>query len=549
MSQVSERSPSSLKRYTTANEMVEDVFATYAERTAFTYAGQRHTYGEIDRLSRQFAIFLQCHLGLAPGDVIALQLPNITQYPVAIYGAIRAGLVIVNVNPLYTPHELEHQLVDSGAKALVVLANVAAAAAQVVPNTAVQNVIVTEFADLMPWPKRPLINFIVRHVKKLVPKAHFVNHINFNDALALGAKGELTAVQRQAHDVLCLQYTGGTTGRAKGAMLSHFNVCSNSWQVLERNPHLSAAAEEVFATLLPLYHIYAFCLHAFGAFSLGAHNVLIPNPRDIPAVVKAFVHNPPSVIIALNTLFKALCANEHFQRLDFSHLHATTSGGMALTQDAAIAWKNITGCEICAGYGLTESSPVVSANVPASNQITTVGQPLIDTQIKLVDAQGNEVPPGQEGELCVKGPQVMLGYWQQAEETAKVMLPGGWLKTGDIAEIQADGHIKIVDRKKDMILVSGFNVYPNELEDVLCSFPGVLEAAVVGVPDEKSGEAVKAYLVMKEPCAEEEIRKHCKQFLTAYKIPKYIEFRQTLPKSNVGKILRRELRSDVKSAA
>ncbi len=549
MSQVSERSPSPLKRYNTANEMVEDVFATFAERPAFTYAGQCHTFREIDLLARQFAVYLQCHLGLVPGDVIALQLPNITQYPVAVYGAIRAGLVIVNINPLYTPHELEHQLVDSGAKVLVVLANVAAAAAQVVPNTQVKTVIVTEFADLMPWPKRPIINFIVRHVKKMVPATHFAQQVNFNKALSLGLQGELTPVQRQPSDILCLQYTGGTTGRAKGAMLSHFNVCSNSWQVLERNPHLTAEACEKFAALLPLYHIYAFCLHAFGAFSIGAHNILIPNPRDIPAVVKAFAHTPPTVVIALNTLFKALSLNEEFRRLDFSRLHATTSGGMALTQDAAIAWKNITGCEICAGYGLTETSPVVSANVPTSNQLTTVGRPLTETQVKLVNAQGEDVAPGEEGELCVKGPQVMLGYWQQPEETAKVMLPGGWLKTGDIAEIQPDGHIKIVDRKKDMILVSGFNVYPNEVEDVLSSYPGVIEAAVIGVPDEKSGEAVKAFLVMKEPCSEEEIRKHCKQFLTGYKIPKYIEFRQTLPKSNVGKILRRELRSEIKSAA
>jgi long-chain acyl-CoA synthetase len=546
---VSERSPSPLKRYNTANEMVEDVFATFAERPAFTYAGQCHTFREIDLLARQFAVYLQCHLGLVPGDVIALQLPNITQYPVAVYGAIRAGLVIVNINPLYTPHELEHQLVDSGAKVLVVLANVAAAAAQVVPNTQVKTVIVTEFADLMPWPKRPIINFIVRHVKKMVPATHFAQQVNFNQALSLGLQGELTPVQRQPSDILCLQYTGGTTGRAKGAMLSHFNVCSNSWQVLERNPHLTAEACEKFAALLPLYHIYAFCLHAFGAFSIGAHNILIPNPRDIPAVVKAFAHTPPTVVIALNTLFKALSLNEEFRRLDFSRLHATTSGGMALTQDAAIAWKNITGCEICAGYGLTETSPVVSANVPTSNQLTTVGRPLIETQVKLVNAQGEDVAPGEEGELCVKGPQVMLGYWQQPEETAKVMLPGGWLKTGDIAEIQPDGHIKIVDRKKDMILVSGFNVYPNELEDVLSSYPGVIEAAVIGVPDEKSGEAVKAFLVMKESCSEEEIREHCKQFLTGYKIPKYIEFRQTLPKSNVGKILRRELRSEIKSAA
>ncbi|HEY6528723.1 MAG TPA: AMP-binding protein [Cellvibrionaceae bacterium] len=530
------------KRYTTATAMMEDVFTTYGDRLAFTYAGQRHTYADINRLSRQFAVYLQQHLHLSPGDVIAFQLPNITQYPVAVFGAIRAGLVVVNINPLYTPNELEHQLIDSGAKVLVVLANVAAAAAQVVQKTQVKTVIVTEFADLMPWPKRPLINFIVRRIKKLVPQVQFAEQVCFNQALALGNTGELIPVAKQPDDILCLQYTGGTTGKAKGAMLSHFNVCSNSWQVLERNTHLIAEHSEVFATVLPLYHIYAFCLHLFGGFSLGVHNLLIPNPRDLPALVKALAHTPPTVFIGLNTIFKALSLNAQFQRLDFSRLHATTSGGMALTQDAATAWKKITGCEICPGYGLTEASPVVSSNIPSTNQTTSVGQPLIETQIKLVDAQGNDVPAGGEGELCVKGPQVMLGYWQQPEETKKVMLPGGWLKTGDIAQIQADGHIKIVDRKKDMIIVSGFNVYPNELEDVLCSHPCVLESAVIGVPDEKSGEAVKAFLVVKESCTEEDIRRHCKRYLTAYKIPKYIEFKDSLPKSNVGKILRRELR-------
>jgi long-chain acyl-CoA synthetase len=449
----------------------------------------------------------------------------------------------VNINPLYTTHELEHQLTDSGAKVLVVLANVAAAASQVVPKTPVKTVIVTEFADLMPWPKRPLINFILRRVKKLVPDAHFAHQVDFNQALALGKLGALTPVNKQPEDLLCLQYTGGTTGRAKGAMLSHFNLCSNSWQVLERNPHLKQENSEIFATVLPLYHIYAFCLHLFGGFSIGAHNVLIPNPRDIPAVVTALAHTPPTVFIGLNTLFKALSLNTQFQQLDFSRLHATTSGGMALTQDAAIAWQKITGCSICPGYGLTEASPVVCANEPSSNQTTNVGRALIETQVKLVDADGNEVASGEEGELCVKGPQVMTGYWQQAEETAKVFLPDGWLKTGDIAQIQTNGHIKIVDRKKDMIIVSGFNVYPNELEDVLSSHPCVIEAAVVGVPDEKSGEAVKAFLVVKQPCTEADIRKHCKEFLTGYKMPKYIEFKTTLPKSNVGKILRRELRN------
>lgn len=536
--------PTVLKRYSTANEMVEDVFSLYPERIAFTYAGQSHTYAQIDTLSRQFAIYLQHHLRLAPGDVIAFQLPNITQYPVAVFGAIRAGLVLVNINPLYTPNELEHQLNDSGAKVLVVLANVAATAAQVVPKTQVKTVVVTEFADLMPWPKRPIINFIVRRIKKLVPEAHFPQQVDFNSALALGKSGELMPVIKQPNDLLCLQYTGGTTGRAKGAMLSHFNLCSNSWQVLERNIHLAAENSEIFATVLPIYHIYAFCLHLFGGFSLGAHNLLIPNPRDIPAVVQALALTPPTVFIALNTIFKALSLNPQFQKLDFSRLHATTSGGMALTQDAAIAWKNITGTAICAGYGLTEASPVVCCNIPTGNQTTSVGRALIETQVKLVDIDGREVPAGEAGELCVKGPQVMSGYWQQPEETAKVFLDDGWLKTGDIALIKEDGHITIVDRKKDMILVSGFNVYPNEVEDVLCSFPCVVEAAVVGVADEKSGEAVKAYLVVKEPCTEADIRRHCKQFLTAYKIPRYIEFRDVLPKSNVGKILRRELRHE-----
>lgn len=532
-----------LKRYTTALEMVEDVFANHGHRKAFTYAGVSHTFAEIDTLSRQFAVFLQQELRLIPGDAIAFQMPNITQYPVAVYGAIRAGLIIVNINPLYTPTELEHQLNDSGAKALVVLANVAAAAAQVVPKTQVKTVIVTEFADLMPWPKRPIINFIVRRIKKMVPEAYFPTQISFTAALALGKLGTLTAVQKKPEDVLCLQYTGGTTGRAKGAMLSHHNLCSNSWQVLERNQHLRTRHGEVFAAVLPVYHIYAFCLHLFGGFSLAAHNVLIPNPRDIPAVVTAFAHTPPTVIIALNTIFKALTLNAQFKQLDFSNLRATTSGGMALTQDAASAWEKITGCPICPGYGLTEASPVISCNIPEGNQTTTVGRALIDTELLLVDANGEPVAEGEAGELCVKGPQVMSGYFNQPEETAKVFLSGGWLRTGDIAQITPDGHVKIIDRKKDMIIVSGFNVYPNEVEDVLNSFPGVLEAAVIGINDEKSGEAVKAFLVVKTPCSEEDIRRHCKQFLTAYKIPRYIEFRESLPKSNVGKILRRELRA------
>jgi long-chain acyl-CoA synthetase len=531
-------------RYSTLNTLLEQSFARFAERPAFTCAGHTLSYAEVDQLSRQFAVFLRQHLQLQPGDRIALQLPNVNQYPVVIYGALRAGLVVVNTNPLYTPRELEYQLNDSGAKVLVVLANVAHTAAEVIKKTAVEQVVVTEFADLMPWPKRTLINFLVRHVKKMVKPYHFERPLSLLQALRLGADGSLPALNAAPQDLACLQYTGGTTGVAKGAMLTHDNICSNAWQVLTHNSHLTTDAREVFATPLPLYHIYAFCLHAVAALSIGGHNLLIPNPRDIPATVKALASQRFSVFVGLNTLFKALCRDEAFARLDFSALKSTPSGGMALTSDAAAAWKKITGCEVCEGYGLTETSPVVTSNRPGSNQPGTIGTLLPETQAKVVNTSGETLPAGEPGELCVKGPQVMLGYWQKPAETAKVFDVAGWLKTGDIAIMQEDGFIKLVDRKKDMVIVSGFNVYPNELEDVLCQHPDILEAAVVGVPDEQTGEAVKAFLVAKPGLTQEAVMAYCREQFTAYKKPKYIEFRTSLPKSNVGKILRRELRDE-----
>ena len=534
-----------LARYKTINALLDDSFAQFAARPAYTCAGHTLSYADLDRYSLQFARYLQCYLGLLPGDRIALQLPNINQYPVVIYGALRAGLVIVNTNPLYTPRELEHQLCDSGAKVLVVLANVAHTAAQIIQQTGVQQVIVTEFADLMPWPKRPLINFAIKYVKKMVPSFQFTQSIGLRDALRLGCQGTLQAPQVEPTTLLCLQYTGGTTGVAKGAMLSHANLCSNAWQVLQHCPYLSEQDHEIFIAPLPLYHIYAFCLHALVSISLGAHNILIPNPRDIPATVAAIKPFKPSVFVGLNTLFKALCRDIDFANLNFSALKTTPSGGMALTPDAAEAWHKITGGHISEGYGLTETSPVVCSNPQKAIQLGTIGCLVAETHAKVVGETGNELTQGEAGELCIKGPQVMQGYWQRPDETAKVLGDDGWLKTGDIAVIQADGYIKLIDRKKDMINVSGFNVYPNELENVISHCPGVLEAAVIGVPDDKTGEAVKLYVVpIDSSLSKESVVHFCREQLTGYKIPKHIEFRDSLPKSNVGKILRRTLRDE-----
>lgn len=525
---------------------IPDVFAEacrdYADSPVFTCMEHTISFRELDQLTAQFAAYLQHHTNLKPGDRIAVQLPNVLQYPVVVFGALRAGLIVVNTNPLYTAHEIKHQLNDSGAKALVVLANIARNAAAIIAETSVEQVIVTELADFHPPLKRLLINAVVKYVKKLVPAFSFPHQVGLRDALAK-AKQPWQPVAVDPESVAVLQYTGGTTGVAKGAMLTHRNLVAN---MLQLNQQMSAAFrvnQELFVAPLPLYHIYSFTIHCACAVVLGNHNLLIPNPRDIPGFVKTLQGKPFTLFVGLNTLFNALLRNEDFQKLDFSHLHLTSSGGMALTAETANKWRELTGSPITEGYGLTETSPVVCSNQIDNVQYGTVGRALPETECKVVDEQGSVLPTGEAGELWVRGPQVMKGYWQRPEATAEVIDAEGWFKTGDMAVIAADGFIKIVDRKKDMINVSGFKVYPNEVEDVLASHPDIVEAAVIGVPDQDGCETVKAFVVASNPdLSVQAIRDFAKTKLTAYKVPHKVEFCKDLPKTNVGKVLRRELR-------
>ena len=528
---------------------VVDVFETsckkFSDRPAFSSVGVTLTYGELDQLTKNFAAYLQNKTNLKPGDRIAIQLPNLTQYPIVVFGAMRAGLVIVNTNPLYTKRELEHQFNDSGAKALIVLANMASIAQEVIPHTGIEHVLVTEIADMHPLLKRTVMNAAVKYVKKMVPPFNIPGSVPFTKALSAGAKYTFKPVDVNSDDIAVLQYTGGTTGVAKGAMLTHRNLVCN---MLQLQPLLAAKlgeGQETIIAPLPLYHIYSFTLNCGIMVITGNHSVLIPNPRDIPGFVKELKKWKFSCFMGLNTLFVALCNNEEFQKLDFSALKVTASGGMALTKDAAKMWKTVTGCEVAEGYGMTETSPVVTINPLTSIQIGSIGLPVPSTLVKTIDDDGNDLPIGEVGELCAKGPQVMKGYWQRPDETAKTITEDGWIKTGDIGLVQDDGYIKIVDRKKDMILVSGFNVYPNEVEDVLVGHPDIIECAAVGIPDLKAGEAVKVFAVTSNPNIDEkELKAFCRERLTAYKVPKIFEFRDDLPKTNVGKILRRELRDE-----
>ncbi|MFA7903797.1 long-chain-fatty-acid--CoA ligase FadD1 [Pseudomonas aeruginosa] len=518
----------------------------FADKPAFSNLGKTLTYGELYTLSGAFAAWLQQHTDLKPGDRIAVQLPNVLHYPVAVFGAMRAGLIVVNTNPLYTAREMEHQFKDSGAKALVCLANMAHLAEKVVPKTQVKHVIVTEVADLLPALKRLLINSVVKYVKKMVPAYHLPSAVRFNDALALGKGQPVTEANPQANDVAVLQYTGGTTGVAKGAMLTHRNLVANMLQCRALMGSNLQEGCEILITPLPLYHIYAFTFHCMAMMLIGNHNVLISNPRDLSAMVKELGKWKFTGFVGLNTLFVALCNSDAFRALDFSALKITLSGGMALQLSVAERWRAVTGCAICEGYGMTETSPVAAVNPAQANQVGTIGIPVPSTLCKIVDDAGNELPLGEVGELCVKGPQVMKGYWQREEATAEILDSEGWLKTGDIALIQPDGYMRIVDRKKDMILVSGFNVYPNELEDVLAAVPGVSQCAAIGIPDEKSGELIKVFVVVKPgmTVTKEQVMEHMRANLTGYKVPRQVEFRDTLPTTNVGKILRRELRDE-----
>jgi long-chain acyl-CoA synthetase len=527
----------------TVVEVLNKACETFAANPAFTCLGRTMTYAELDHLSLQFACYLQQRTNLKPGDRIAVQLPNILQYPVVVFGALRAGLTVVNTNPLYTPRELKHQLNDAGAKALVVLANIAKSAAAVVPETQVEQVIVTEIGDLHAPIKRLLINSVLKYVKRDVPDVRFPSQVSFRSTLSGTDLSRYEPSAHQPQDVAVLQYTGGTTGVAKGAMLTHANLVANMQQVRDILGESVQIGKELFVAPLPLYHIYAFTLHCMTLLAAGCQSILIPNPRDIPSFVKMLKGQPITGFVGLNTLFNALCRDAGFTQLDFSALRTTASGGMALTQEAAKRWHEVTGCVVSEGYGMTETSPVVTVNPPRAIQPGTVGLPVPDTQLKVVDEAGNSLPQGEPGELCVKGPQVMKGYWQRPEETAKILDAEGWLMTGDMAVIQDDGYVRIVDRKKDMIIVSGFNVYPNEIEDVVCLHPSILEAAAVGLPDPKSGEQVKLYVVSTDAAlTEQAVIDYCRENLTGYKVPRSVEFRKELPKSNVGKILRRELK-------
>lgn len=528
---------------------VMDVFKTSVERfydkPAFTCMGQTLSYDELDRLSKQFAAWLQHETDLAPGDRIAIQLPNVLQFPVAVFGALRAGLVVVNTNPLYTEREMAHQFKDSGAKAILILANMASRLEKVLDRTDIQHILVTELGDMHGFPKRLLINAVVKHIKKMVPVYSLPMAIPFRDTLTKGASLSQRDVPRQADDIAALQYTGGTTGLAKGTMLTHCNLIANMLQAREAIGPALIDGEETIIAPLPVYHIYTFTVNCLFMVETGNHSILITNPRDLDGFVKELKKYRFSGFIGLNTLFNALCNRDDFRQLDFSSLKLTISGGMALTKAAAQRWEEITGCPVAEGYGMTETAPIVSFNPVDAIQLGTIGKPVAGTSVKVIDEEGNSLPFGEPGELCVQGPQVMKGYWNLPEETRKALDDEGWIRTGDVAILQEDGYLRIVDRKKDLIIVSGFNVYPNEIEDVVTGHPDVVEAAAIGIPDESSGEAVKLFVVTKNRDLDPEaLRSWCKKELAGYKVPRFVEFRDELPKTNVGKVLRRELRDN-----
>ena len=517
----------------------------YGPRRAYINMDKAITYAELDRLSAAFGAYCQSVLKLPKGARIALMMPNLLQYPVCLYGALRAGYTVVNCNPLYTERELEHQLKDSGAEVIVIVENFAHVLAKIVARTPVKHVLVTQLGDMLGFPKRLIVNLVVKHVKKMVPAWNIAAAIDLRDALSRGGNLPLRPVEVGHDDIAFLQYTGGTTGVSKGAMLTHGNIIANLQQAHAWiKPFLRE--QEIIITALPLYHIFALTANCLTFFKIGATNVLITNPRDIPGFIKEIGKYPFTTITGVNTLFNAMINNPDFARIDLSRLHLTLGGGMAVQRAVAERWKQITGTALIEAYGLTETSPAATMNpVDIIEYNGTIGLPISSTEVAIRDDAGNDLPLGESGELCVRGPQVMTGYWNRPEETAKVIMPDGFLRTGDIALMDSSGYVKIVDRKKDMILVSGFNVYPNEIEDVLAMHPGVLESAAVGVSDPKTGEAVKIYVVKKDPeLTEAALLEHCRANLTAYKVPRQIAFRNELPKTNVGKILRRELRDE-----
>ncbi|WP_095161899.1 long-chain-fatty-acid--CoA ligase FadD2 [Pseudomonas sp. Irchel 3F5] len=540
-----------INAYKSVVEVFERSCKKFADRPAFSNLGVTLSFAELERYCAAFAAYLQQHTDLVPGDRIAVQMPNVLQYPIAVFGAMRAGLIVVNTNPLYTAREMRHQFKDSGARALVYLNMFGKLVQEVLPDTGIEFLIEAKMGDMLPTAKGWLVNTIVSKVKKMVPDYRLPQAVPFKSALAQGRGQSLKPVSLSLDDIAVLQYTGGTTGLAKGAMLTHGNLVANMLQVLacfsQHGPdgqRMIKEGQEVMIAPLPLYHIYAFTANCMCMVVTGNHNVLITNPRDIPGFVKELKKWKFSGLVGLNTLFVALMNHPDFKNLDFSALKVTNSGGTALVTATADRWESLTGCRIVEGYGLTETSPVASTNPYGQlARLGTVGIPLPGTAFKVIDDDGVEQPFGERGELCIKGPQVMKGYWQHPEATAEVLDSEGWFKTGDIAVIDQDGFTRIVDRKKDMIIVSGFNVYPNEIEEVVMGHPQVANCAVIGIPDERSGEAVKLFVVAREGGVSlEELKAYCKANFTGYKVPKHIVLRDSLPMTAVGKILRRELR-------
>ncbi len=535
-------------QYRSLVHLMEESFERHAAKPAYSFMGKDVSFAQVDSLSQAFAAYLQ-GLGLVKGDRVAIMMPNTPQYPVAVAGILRAGFVVVNVNPLYTARELEHQLKDSGAKAIVIIENFATTLQQCIAQTPVRHVVLTAMGDLLGLLKGTLVNYVVRHVRKMVPPFQLPGAVRFNDAIARGTRGTLKRPELQPDDMAVLQYTGGTTGVSKGAVLLHRNILANvlqseAWNqpVMSRVP---AGEQPTAVCALPLYHIFAFTVNMMLGMRTGGKAILIPNPRDLPAVLKELSRHTFHSFPAVSTLFGGLANHPDFGTVNWSNLKVSVGGGMAVQSGTARLWLEKTGCPICEGYGLSETSPSASCNPTTSTEFTgTIGVPLPGTRMVCLDDDGRPVPPGQPGEIAIQGPQVMAGYWQRPDETAKVMTPDGFFKTGDVGIMDERGYFRIVDRKKDMILCAGFNVYPNEIEDVVSQLAGVLECAAVGVPDEKAGEAIKLVIVRRDAAlTEDQVRAHCRANLTGYKQPKVVEFRTELPKTPVGKILRRELRT------
>jgi long-chain acyl-CoA synthetase len=534
-----------VNEFASLHDFLEKSFSKYRSLPAFTNMGHSISFGELDQLSRYLGAWLQKNAGLSKGDRVAVMMPNVIQYAIAVAAILRAGLTVTNVNPLYTPRELEHQLKDSGAKAIIIVENFARTLEKVRHNTQVKIVVVTAIGDMLPTPRRQLVNFVIRKVKKMVPEWNIPDAVSFHKALKEGKWQTMDEPGLDHDDIAFLQYTGGTTGIAKGAMLTHRNIIAN---LLQARAWLSSTVEEgqaVVITPLPLYHIFSLTANFFAFTLMGGNNILITNPRDMAGFIKELKKHKFTVITGVNTLFNGLLHTPGFEEVDFSHLGVTLGGGMAVQRAVAERWKEVTGKPLIEAYGLTETSPAACINPLTNTEYNgSIGLPISSTDVSIRDEDGNELPLGSVGEICIRGPQVMAGYWNRPDETAKVMLEGGWFRSGDMGRMDEDGYVYIEDRKKDMILVSGFNVYPNEIESYVVTHPAVLEAAAVGVPDEKSGESVKLFVVLRagHSATDKELIDYCREGLTGYKVPRKVEFRKELPKTNVGKILRRELR-------